>query len=594
MLKSVKVKYPLYLFIFIFLIKIIYVVIESYYNYHVLTVTTDPSLTREIVESLNTNGHLISAFGITLIIFPFLYFASGIFKNFTKSILSIMTIFVYMIAYESLNIVVDKIVEFNKDKRYDAYYVNILKYGILNNIFTYDSFIKQEKISNNTIDVKDRILLTNSFLLLYLDKDLIKKLKNRGRNKVADLYIDRDAKKDYQEKYLAFKKVSQDISHFWKKFNNSKLQLQQLASSLDEVEIQKAYDVFIMDLKNNYIEYKNLSKKLEIEMTDDKVRHIQNYLNKYFRYQNTKTAKERYREMMNEKFGHYIEPDIWKDKHNKVSKNQIRKVIKSEILKGIDSQLMNIPEGLNVEQFMYHDETRLLVMRHLKNKGIIVPYSFDYSYEEFKKYYRVMASNKYNEAYIAFYDKLKKSGAYDLKLDTTWKAFVYSKFIHKKLKVNLPDLDKNSLENIKYTLYSKDLANFRKLVYLPLISNKVKTMMYKQSDFIDGASAVDIGNDAIKLLYIPPFALSVSMISLLFNLLGIISMLLSAINIKLLKRSLIKSFIILVVIIAPYFSQSNFIGNFLENNNIDQVTKYIYFLRWLSFYEEINFSIYEK
>jgi len=39
--------------------------------------------------------------------------------------------------YNLLNYAIDSIVESNKEKRHDAYYVNIFKYGILNNIFAY-------------------------------------------------------------------------------------------------------------------------------------------------------------------------------------------------------------------------------------------------------------------------------------------------------------------------------------------------------------------------------------------------------------------------------------------------------------------------
>ncbi len=219
-LKSSNLKYPLYLFIAILVAKFGYIIIESFYNYHVLTVTTSPSLTKETIEELNTNGHRISAIGITLLLIPFLYLMVKRFnKNIMIGLLTIMSITTYLVSFEGLNVVVDKIVQENKDKRHDAYYVNIFKYGILNNIFAYNSFIDNNKIQNNTIDVNDRILLTNTFLLLHADKKLISKLKERGKEKVADLYIDRNAKEDYQLKFNQFKDASQEIAILWNKLN---------------------------------------------------------------------------------------------------------------------------------------------------------------------------------------------------------------------------------------------------------------------------------------------------------------------------------------------------------------------------------------
>src|SRR5690606_35894174 len=141
---------------------------------HVLYTTTSAELSKETIEELNINGHRISAIGITLLLLPFLYFIVKRLQKI-KMILAlfVLSVLTYTLSYQSLNIIVEKIVDINKEHRHDAYYVNIFKYGILNNIFAYDSFIQNQKIQNDTLDVNDRILLTNTFLLLYADKELI-------------------------------------------------------------------------------------------------------------------------------------------------------------------------------------------------------------------------------------------------------------------------------------------------------------------------------------------------------------------------------------------------------------------------------------
>ncbi|MDQ7061770.1 MAG: hypothetical protein Q9M43_11885 [Sulfurimonas sp.] len=159
-----RIKYPLYLFLIILLVKLGYILVESYYNYYVLSVTTSASLTKETIENLNINGHRISAMGITLLLFPFLYFlAKIIFKRFKLITTLLLSVLTYFIAFSSLNMLIDKVVLENKEKRHDAYYVNVFKYGVLNNIFIYDSFVDSKRIENNTMDANDKILLTNTF-----------------------------------------------------------------------------------------------------------------------------------------------------------------------------------------------------------------------------------------------------------------------------------------------------------------------------------------------------------------------------------------------------------------------------------------------
>jgi len=582
-----NLKYPIYLFIVILVSKVGYIVVESFYNYYVLTITTSADLSQKTMEALNENGHRISAIGITLLVVPLLY---HIFKRFNINIvvsLIISSFITYFIAYEGLNIAVDKIVQINKDKRYDAYYVNIFKYGILNNIFSYDSFINNDKITTNTLDVKDRILLTNSFLLLYADKDLIEKLKQRGKEKVADLYIQRDAKEDYEKQFDIFKKSSQDISKLWNKLNNSKKQIKDNLEKLDDNHIKTSYNKFINSLKQNYTKYKKINSKIKEETSDHKINQAYYDLKKYFRYQRYTKAQREYKTNMINKFGHYIEPSIWLDSDNKLTKNHIKYIITSEIKNKLKDKLGNLPFGLSVKEFMYNDETKLTVMKQLKKNDILIPYEFDYSYKQFRKYFKVMASKKINKAYKSFYFKLNEElGKNDIKLNMNYKQFIYSDYIKNKIKQKIPNED---IDNMLKALYSKDLANFKKIIYLPKVVDKVNEMMYKKEDFKDGAIVSKKGDEAIKLLYIPPFALSVSIIAILLNIITVFSMLLSITSLNNKVINSLKIGLILFIILLPSFSSyDGFDNKMIKKVSNTELKTYISFLNWISYYETKN------
>jgi len=587
-----NLKYPLYLFIAILVAKIGYVVVESFYNYHVLTITTSASLTQAMLQELNENGHRISAIGITLLVVPFLYMAV---KRFDPKVMIVLLLFssvgTYFVAFEVLNKAVDKIVEINKDKRHDAYYINIFKYGILNNVFSYNSFINNDKIKSNTLDVNDKILLTNSFLLLYADEKLIDKLKQRGKQKVAELYIKTNGKDDYDTKFNQFQQLTTKITTLWNKLNTNKKRLKTELDKLDDKHIKIAYDKFVSELTQKYTKYVNgwakVDNTIKQETAPYKINIVYDDLKKYFRYQRYSKAKRQYKAKMIENFGHYIKPSRWLNQSNKLTKTKIKEVITQEILQKAKTNFGDLPRNLSIQEFMYNDTTKLAVMKVLKKNGILIPYEFDYSFKQFKKYFKVMASKKMNMAYKEFYSKLEQQiGKNDLKLSMDYKAFIYSKYIYNQLKQNIQT---KNIKIIQDALYTKDLASFKNMVYLPNVVSKVNEMMYKKADFQDGSKASKQGDEAIKLLYIPPFALSVSIIALLLNIVTVFGMLLSITSLPKKFQTALKIGLILTIIFIPVFSKyDSFENNLIQKVATTKIQIYLEFLNWISYYETIN------
>ena len=596
-----NLKYPLYLFIAIFVAKLGYIVIESYYNYHVLVTTTQANLTKEMLDDLNENGHLISAFGLTVLLVPFFYFFVR--RQDTKmiyTVLSIATFVTYIGVYNLLNVAVDKIVEANKDKRYEAFYITLFKYGLINNKFSYNSFISSKKIKNNDLSVNDRILLTNSFLLLYADQKLIEKLKQRGRVAAADLYIQKFAKDDYDMKYAAFKSSTQEIAKLWKEFNNARANLnQKLKTTPNQKEIKKSYKKLISSLKTGYKEYKKLWYKIDKETTPTKLKKIKTKLAKYFRYQNYSRAQREYKRTMQEKFGHYIEPSRWKNEYGNLTTAQIKRVITEEIMKKAKAKkLKNIPRGLSQKGFAYNLDVKIEVAKELRKQGIKIPYDFDYSFKQFKKYYNIAYTKKLNQAPAQFYAKLKqKVGKNDLRLDMDWHDFVHSKYIRNKVASKVQTDDPKDIDNILKAIESKDLGNFKKKIYLPkIIKQVVESYEYKKEDFLDGHKAAKSGDEAIKALYIPPFALAVSILALLLNIVTVVVMILEATG-KFSKISvfMVKVLLIVAIFIIPFVTEYEGLKNkAVEKISNEDMKKYLNFLNWLSFYESINYKIHHR
>jgi len=593
-----NLKYPLYLFLAILLAKIGYVVVESFYNYYVLTTTTQAEVTVKTLEDLNENGHLISAFGLSVLLVPFFYYLVK--DKDTKTIyatLGAISIVTFITMYNLLNIAVDKIVSSNKDKRYDAFYITLFKYGMLNNKFSYDSFIDSKKIANNNLDVNDRILLSNSFLLLHADQKLIDKLKQRGKEVVADMYIKKHAQKDYDTKYIAFTDATTQIASLWKEFNIAREKLDtKIKKAEDKAKLKQAHKKLIQTLKKNYKAYidgyEELNSRLEKETSQNSLNNTYNKLSKYFRYESYDKAKRNYRESMYDSFGHFIEPNIWKDSSGNLTTTHIKKVITDEIMKKAKDKLQGLPMGLSQREFALHIDVKIKLSKRLKRDGIEIPYEFDYSYKQFKKYYTIAVNKKLNKAPKIFYKKLEdKLGKNDLKLDMDWHSFINSKYIRDKISSKVKVSDPKDIANILKAIESKDLGNFKKMVYLPKVIKKIEDEYeFTKTDFLDGHKADKKGDEAIKALYIPPFALAVSILALLLNLVTVLGMSLEATR-KVPKKAIFAIKIMFVggIILTPLVSKyDGFKNPLIEKVSNKDIKTYLSFLNWISYYESIN------
>jgi len=589
-------KYPIYLFLALLSAKGLYVIIESFYNYHVLVTTTSADLTKEAVEALNINGHRISSVGITLLLIPLFYFFVKQKSERTIYVsLAIASILTYTLTYNMLNKVVDYIVESNKEKRHDAYYVNVFKYGLLNNAFQYDSFIDNKKIQEDNLDVDDRILLTNSFLLLHADQNLIEKLQKKGKEKFAEVYINRYKQDDYTEQFATFTKATQELEALWAKIEVAKDKVRQkLKIHTNEAKIKKVHNELIVSLNKSYNSYKkaykNAHKKIAEETIEVKLKSIKKDLQEYFRYSSYNSAKKKYKEKMNQKFEHYIEPRRWKNSNNKLTYASIKEVIKSEILQKVSKKTNGVPEGLGLKEFSENFKVKSEVSRKLKAKGILIPFKFDYTYESFKKYYKFAMIKKSNKVEAIFKKELTKQiGKNDFTLGMDWIEYVNSDFIQNKIRSQFGNTKEKYFKAIIKSLEAHDLGDFRKLVYLPRVIDEIEKARYKPEDFLDGAKAEKFGDEAVKLLYIPPFALAVSIMALLLNLVTFIGMLLRYFKVSSLGVNTAKVMLFIFIVFLPVVTQHNGFNNTLMKKvSNPEVQTYLSFLNWISYYEGIN------
>ena len=585
------IKYPLFLFALILIAKIVYIFVESSYNYDVFTLTTSNEFSRESMENLNQRGHIIASIGFTLFFMPILYFFVKNLRAIKQTLyLSLFSVISFFLFYFSLNLFVDYIVKENRDKRYEAYYTNLIKYGMLNSVLTYNAFIPKDRM--NQLDLSDKILLTNIFLLTREDKHLIEKFREKGEENAIEFFIREYKQDEYKKSFNDFKKLAYRVEEEWKKFHTEQLKVQnKLKSKIDEEKIKESFDKLNQELENKYINYKeayaNLNSEVVKSTTLQNLSLFKNKLDKYFRYQKYQKAKDKYKQEMIANFGHEVEPKSWLASSGIVSFSSISRNIKNQMALSIKERLLGLEQGLSKKEFLDSIEVKREVANQLKKEDILIPIEFDYSYKDFKKYYLIMLSKKYNGVDKEFEKKLtQKIGKNDLKLNYNWEEFIYSQYVGRQLK-------EQGIKEVKLyqdVLKTGDIGNFELMIYQPKAKEiAIEKIIFEKEEFYNNKEIAKKGDEAIKLLYIPPIALGLSLLALLLNLWTVIKMLLEFGGVKKSFRWLISASVILIIICMPkLFSTYNIDSKILEKKENSYILS---FLEWSSYWIKVNYSL---
>ena len=372
-------KYSILFLLIIILAKVIYLLFEIDYNGSLLDIVSKPKVDKEELESLELYGHKLSSIGLTLLVIPFLYLVYNfIVKNkiLVYILLVITSMVVYLGIYKSLTMLIDKIVEENKDKRYYSYYATTFKYGMLNSQMGYGSFIPKERLENLTIE--DKVLIANIFLLMAYDDKLVDKVAE-NKNKLTETYLLNQKNKEYENKYKEsenkFNSTLKEINNAFETYTSKTNEANKFLANIEKekAEVNKIYeDVKINIFAKSYTSYRiNSDHYMKgINPSNSEIETYYKDLSDYFKYHNFKRAQDKYNESMQENFGRYIEPISWCENNICPSKNSIRRVLKQEAERKWDK---NIEPNLTRKEFFANSYTRSKIAKELNSKFYNTP-----------------------------------------------------------------------------------------------------------------------------------------------------------------------------------------------------------------------------
>jgi len=598
--EEVKLSLPklgLYMTIFLIVAKFIYLMFETYYNGYIIDIVSSTDVTKESLERLEGFGNNISSVGITLLLLPLYYLLTKHYLGFHRVvhglIITIATLITFFGIKQTLYVAVDNIIENNQDKRYESYYIEMFKYGMLTGKLGYTSFIPKENLDN--LSVHDKIIVSNLFLLTHFDKELIGNFVGIGQEKFFDIYIHKYFKDNYQLSRERFDEFGQSIDNDWLLYNQEIKKINATLAKLESPKnITKEYKDFTNTLRSRYKFYRkdveNYTIALNASMED--APEIYEKLKPLFSPDGIVLNSARYEQLSTKYFGKVIPSDIIAP----LSPNSVDDALEQKSLDAWNKRFQFLPLNLTQKQFFKHPNIRNRVVKDLKKQGIRVASNFNYSKKQFANAYIRSQGSLFKAKKRAFQQNFYNlTGHKNIAFSLSHKQFVrlYKKDIMHFYK-------RKDLNIVMYNMLLKnDLSDFYERIYKPkLRENYYDRAFPSVEDFEIKLS--EYGDQAIKMLYIPPFAITVSMIAGMLNFISLISLILfigfykrDAVGI-LIGKTLFKAALLATLLILPYNYgvKHNVLEEYplLQEFKQTQFAPYISLMNWLLTVESFNYE----
>ena len=519
-------KMGFYFMLALIVAKLIYLGFESYYNGFVIDVVTSTHVDQDLLNKLERFGNRISSVGITLLLIPFYYLATKKFFEFHKGVMIIviimLTVSTYVGIHKGLNKAVFEIVKQNKDKRYESYYIELFKYGMLTGKLGYSSFIPKENLDD--LSIYDKVMISNLFLLTQIDKNLIKKFVSRGKESFFDIYIHKYFQEDYNEARYRFEDMALRIQEDWDLYSDGIAEVNKKFSRIDsKKQLDEKYKKFTKDLKREYTKYRINVRQYTNILNDNlsKSAQLNRDLIAYFIKDGSIIGKSEYENIMQEYFGHDIDPKRWCEGGICPATRMVAKVIEEETLAKWNRDHKNLPLNLSQKQFFKHPSIRQKVVSQLRKVGIDVKRTFNYSKKEYMAGYMKTVDADFQVQKKKLQTEFAgKTGIRHVKLGLSFDQFAsqYKKEI-------LLQYKERKYGNIMYQMILEgDLTGFYERLYKPMLRAKYYDQAFPEEKDFD-VKLAEYGDTAIKMLYIPPFAIFMSLVAGLLNIVSVIVLL---------------------------------------------------------------------
>jgi hypothetical protein len=609
---------------------------ESAYNTIILDVVILREPTKEIFENIETLGHLLSASGVTLLVLPFLYFLSKRSKYRRPVFMLLSSLAVFLTVYFSLNLIMEFIVKKNVSQRYPAYYLNVLKSGIANDILGYGDILRFDH-SSREFSVEEKVVLGNIFLLMHLkNKEVIDKISTTGIDNLIDFYYSKHHKTQFNEQNKQFMNLAGRLKVMYESYQEAQLSANKKYLSLSK-DSHKDFLALKSSVKKKYLNY--VSKISERDKDID--RRIYSIKNGDFGVQwedfeknyqkggrHRQAALDGYHSRIVNEFGYFIPHQKWCEQDSDIkgfavaiiggffgrgNKNglglnclndfAVKKIV-TDHFKLIWEKKTDLPfSGIQgFDGFANLQSVKKEVISELHKNGIMVSASFSYSEKDYKKAY---LKNLQKKTLASLQEVWKKNGLSGIKNELSFEKFVLSNEVKAIIKKEGTVYDDQEFLKVMKLIATNRTDRFHSEIFSPGLRHSLREDFALSKKDLH-TFAAQKGDDALKALYVPPIA---TMLSLVFGFLNAISLIALAIALLamavfgasekralLLKKGVV-AFAVILIIFLPAFSGKNYMDGFssvkksLSEHENGWVRNYFNILIWVLASEKYNYSI---
>ena len=596
------------------LLKLTYLYFEIDYNGSLINLSTKYDIAEKELKDLEKYGHTLTSIGLTLLIIPFLYL---VITNITKykiiivSFLTVTSIIIYIGIFQGLTTLIDHIVKENRDKRFSSYYATNLKYKMLNKEMGYSSFIPKDRLGN--LSLEDKVIISNLFLLLMHDETLVDRIFDKKNELTESFLLEQKNEKmesSYKEAENKFNNKVKKINEAFDKYVEETKKVNTIIKNIDvkKSDIKKDYE----DLKMNmfpkaYKQYtdqvNSFYKKVDLEVSPEKVNVHYNDLLKYFKNQKYSKAKKSYDKAMIKNFGYVIDPNAWCKDGYCPNKSKIIEVIKAEAFKKWDKESI-YPIDLTQRDFFLHKETKRKIVNEINQKfGFDLKYDFNYSFDSFEKAYLRKIEKEQKNVHNKFENALDSNFGKDIKVGLSYKEFIQT---WKPEIIN--EYGEKYGEILFKMIEDKNTEGFYSEFYEPYFNeHHASKFIISKEDLTNNKEHEEKGDASIKSMYVIPFAISMSLIASVLNIIDVIGFIILLLTRVIKLEALYNKFVepilkiclYLFVFIYPYYIGKT--NNVLKDYKIlnkkhesDIINAYTEFLNWILVVEGFSYKLYEK
>ena len=599
------------------LLKLTYLYFEIDYNGSLINLSTKYDIAEKELKDLEKYGHTLSSIGLTLLFLSFLYFFINIFtknKIIIFLFLAVTSAIIYLSIFQGLTALIEHIVKENRDKRFSSYYATNLKYKMLNKEMGYSSFIPKDRLGN--LSLEDKVIISNLFLLLMHDETLVDRIFDKKNELTESFLLEQKNEKmesSYKEAENKFNNKVKKINEAFDKYVEETKKVNTIIKNIDvkKSDIKKDYE----DLKMNmfpkaYKQYtdqvNSFYKKVDLEVSPEKVNVHYNDLLKYFKNQKYSKAKKSYDKAMIKNFGYVIDPNAWCKDGYCPNKSKIIEVIKAEAFKKWDKESI-YPIDLTQRDFFLHKETKRKIVNEINQKfGFDLKYDFNYSFDSFEKAYLRKIEKEQKNVQNKFENALDNSFGKDIKAGLSYKEFAQTW---------KPEIIKEYGEKYGEILFkmieNKNTEGFYSEFYEPYFNeHHASKFIISKEDLTNNKEHEEKGDASIKSMYVIPFAISMSLVASVLNIVSVIGFVVLLLF-KLVKldnfypkssfafKFSLKTILYIFVFTYPYnLGKTN---NVLKDYKIlnkkhesNFVNAYTEFLNWILVVEGFSYKLYEK